>query len=250
MRKLFAAILAAAMLLCLTACGAPKKAELSLFAMDTYMTLVAYGDEAEDALAEASRTINDLESRLSRTREGSEIWTVNHRGTADLDAETSALLANALALSAETDGRFDITVAPLVEAWAIHSDHPRVPGQDETGQLGDGVVPLRFQRAVDVGQNGRSGLLPLGIPGEFGGTVQLSHGDHPLSVHVLFTLYTIFPMSATGFLSKFIRERVLFGGNIWLIVLYLTKKHRHRIKETKNIPQKHILIIERKQMKK
>ena len=135
MRKLFAAILAAAMLLCLTACGAPKKAELSLFAMDTYMTLVAYGDEAEDALAEASRTINDLESRLSRTREGSEIWAVNHRGTADLDAETSALLANALALSAETDGRFDITVAPLVEAWAIHSDHPRVPGQDEIDSL-------------------------------------------------------------------------------------------------------------------
>ena len=60
MKKLLAPLLSAAMLLCLTSCGAPKKAETSLFAMDTYMTLVAYGDGADDALTDAARTINEL----------------------------------------------------------------------------------------------------------------------------------------------------------------------------------------------
>ena len=62
MKRLTCLLLACLTALSLTACGAPKAQEVSLFAMDTYMTLSAYGDSAEEALAAASREINRLES--------------------------------------------------------------------------------------------------------------------------------------------------------------------------------------------
>ena len=51
MKRVCCAVLAA-LLLCLSGCGVQSEPEqLSLFAMDTYMTLAAYGDKASEALA-------------------------------------------------------------------------------------------------------------------------------------------------------------------------------------------------------
>ena len=61
-----------------TGCGVqpaaqPPKAERSLFAMNTYMTFTAYGDDAQDALIEAENLIQEVERNWSVTDEGSEI---------------------------------------------------------------------------------------------------------------------------------------------------------------------------------
>ena len=57
MKRLFCGILAG-LLLCLTGCGAqPEPEQLSLFAMDTYMSLAAYGDGASEALAACDRAL-------------------------------------------------------------------------------------------------------------------------------------------------------------------------------------------------
>ena len=137
-KRLAAACVAVLAALSLPACGERKTAELELFAMDTYMSFTAYGNRAEEALAEAGRTINELEQRLSRTREGSEIWTLNAQGCADISPDTAELIGQALAYAAQTGGAFDITVAPLVELWGITTDTPRVPAKAEI----DALLPL------------------------------------------------------------------------------------------------------------
>lgn len=135
LRRFTVAALLCALLL-LTGCtGADTPKVLSLFAMDTYMTLTAYGKDADEALSEAGRTINDLEQLLSRTREGSDVWQLNHNHTARLQAQTAALLHAALQYAADTDGAFDVTVAPLVEAWNITGETPRVPSEAELAAL-------------------------------------------------------------------------------------------------------------------
>ena len=48
MKRLTCLLLACLTALTLTACGAEKPQEISLFAMDTYMTFVAIGDGAND----------------------------------------------------------------------------------------------------------------------------------------------------------------------------------------------------------
>ena len=137
-KRLACLLLACLTALSLTACGAPKAQEVSLFAMDTYMTLSAYGDSAEEALAAASREINRLESTLSRTIAASDVSRLNAGETVTVQKETRELLERALALSDETGGAFDMTVAPLVSLWGITSDAPHVPSPEEI----DALLPL------------------------------------------------------------------------------------------------------------
>lgn len=138
MKRVCCAVLAA-LLLYLSGCGVQSEPEqLSLFAMDTYMTLAAYGDKASEALAACGQELNRLDGALSRTREGSEIYTLNAQGSADVSQETADLISAALTLSQATGGAFDPTVAPLVTLWGITTDSPRVPQQTEI----DALLPL------------------------------------------------------------------------------------------------------------
>ena len=55
-------------------------AQVEFFAMDTYMTLTAYGDGAEAALEKAQAQVEKLESEWSVTDENSEIYQLDHSG--------------------------------------------------------------------------------------------------------------------------------------------------------------------------
>ena len=61
--------LALLLLLCLslTACASDGPAETEIFAMDTYMTMTAYGENAEAALDKVSNEITALEKLFSVT---------------------------------------------------------------------------------------------------------------------------------------------------------------------------------------
>lgn len=134
MKKITAYLLTVLMLLSLTAC-AEKSASTNLFAMDTYMSLTAYGSNAQTALTDASRRINELERMLSRTVAESDVSKLNESRRAAVSDETAALLGDALQYAAKTDGAFDMTIAPIVNAWGITSDTPRVPDSDEIAAL-------------------------------------------------------------------------------------------------------------------
>ncbi len=137
MKKSVSLLLALLLALSLTACG-QKSETVELFAMDTYMTLSAAGDGAVDVLTQAAQTINSLEASLSRTISTSDVSHLNRDGSAVWDDDAAQLLSWALKYSEETDGAFDITIAPLVELWGITSDSPRVPAQEEI----DALLPL------------------------------------------------------------------------------------------------------------
>ena len=155
-KRLLALLLAALTALSLTACGAEEQPVTSqIFAMDTVMDFAVYGENAQAALTAASQEINALEQRLSRTRAGSEISTLNENGSAELSDETVQLLQSALALSDETGGAFDITIAPL--------DTPRVPSQEEIASL----LPLVGSEHVRI--DGNRVTLDAGCSVDLGG---------------------------------------------------------------------------------
>ena len=163
MKRVCCAVLAA-LLLCLSGCGVQSEPEqLSLFAMDTYMSLVAIGDGASDVLQACSNEINTLEQRLSRTIETSSVAQLNANGSAQLDDDTAALLQAALRYSAETGGAFDVTIAPLVELWGITGDDPRVPAQSEI----DALLPLVGSGHVHL--EGTAAALDEGCAIDLGG---------------------------------------------------------------------------------
>lgn len=163
MKKLICLLLACLLAFSLTACGAPKTETLDIFAMDTYMSLVAVGDGAFDVLQQTANEINTLEQRLSRTIDTSDVSRLNADGSALLDADTAALLDAALQYSAETNGAFDVTIAPLVALWGITTDSPRVPSQEEI----DALLPLVGSEHVRL--SGTTAALDEGCAIDLGG---------------------------------------------------------------------------------
>lgn len=166
MKKLLTLLLTIALLLTLTACT-PKSAGVDIFAMDTYMSLIAYGKNASAALNDCTQAINLLEAEISRTREGSDVDTLNKTGnwTGSLDGTdaTADILAQALQYSAETGGLFDVTVAPLVLLWNITGDTPYVPTQEEI----DALLPLVGSDHIHL--NGNTATLDDGCAVDLGG---------------------------------------------------------------------------------
>ncbi len=125
--------------LCLTGCGQKTtEASAQIFAMDTVMSITAYGKGAEAAVSEAEGQIHALEAKLSRTLPESDVTRINENGTAPttgVSAGARDLLAAAAEYNRATVGAFDITVAPVMDAWGFTGDSYRVPSQVELDEL-------------------------------------------------------------------------------------------------------------------
>lgn len=102
-----------------------------IFAMDTYMTVTAYGDNAQKGVTDAVAEIQRLDNLLSIGKEDSEISKLNKSGCAALSDDTAVMVTKALDLYKSTGGAFDITVLPLMELWGFTTQEYYVPTEDE-----------------------------------------------------------------------------------------------------------------------
>lgn len=139
MKRLFIGGLLVAALM-LAGCGAQTSAEESsqsreVYAMDTVMTLEAYGQNADAALDEAVAEIERLDALWSIASSDGEIARLNAEKQITASADTLALLTRAKEISAATDGLFSTTIAPLMEAWGFTSGDYRVPDEAELSAL-------------------------------------------------------------------------------------------------------------------
>ena len=139
-----------------------KPWEKQLFAMDTVMTLTAYGPNGPNALEEAARELGRLDALWSVGNPQSEVSGLNARGSAAVSADTAALLGRALELSGETDGLFDATIYPLVELWGFPTDDPHVPAPAAVENLLPLVDSAQVTLAGDTVMLGSGQKLDLG----------------------------------------------------------------------------------------
>ncbi|WP_325200186.1 FAD:protein FMN transferase [Oscillibacter sp.] len=128
----------------LSGCGArmsPDEAQESIqvIAMDTAMLITTYGERSPAAAYACEDTIRDLEKKLSRTLEDSDVSRLNAAGRRmEIQGDLLRLLRSAGWYYELTDGAFDVTVAPVVSAWGFTADGFRVPSQAEL----DGLLEL------------------------------------------------------------------------------------------------------------
>lgn len=99
-------------------------------ACDTVVTITAYAPQ--DTVEGTLRVCADYEALLSKTVEGSDIWILNHAGGSPVEvhAETAELLRLAIEIGKESDGAFDVTIAPVSALWDFSADEPVVPNAD------------------------------------------------------------------------------------------------------------------------
>ena len=109
--------------------------ELSFFAMNTPVTLTAYGSSAPRALHEAENTIRAIEHELSVTILSSAVAKLNAGEPLPVSSTAGKTIETALALCAETDGAFDPTLYSALRAWGFTTGEYRVPAREELTEL-------------------------------------------------------------------------------------------------------------------
>lgn len=146
--------------------GTEEKAHRrNFFAMDTYMTMTAYGGtEAEQGLALAERKIRALESALSVTETGSDVYLLNHRegGEVLLGKDAAAVLRAMLGVAADTGGALDPSICPVVTAWGFTSGQPHVPDAES---LAESLKKTGWEK---IRMEGNTAVLPEGMEIDLG----------------------------------------------------------------------------------
>jgi len=89
------------------------------YVMGTYLRITADGPGAVTGMTECFRDVRRLDDVFSRWSGTSELTRLNAAapGTATVSADMAGLLARSLALSAESEGAFDVRVGPLTTIW-------------------------------------------------------------------------------------------------------------------------------------
>lgn len=136
-----------------------EEASKDIFAMDTYMTVTAYGAKAQEAVDEAEAEIQRLDELLSTGNEESEIAQLNQNKSATLSEDAGYLVERALELNKETDGAFDIAIYPVMEAWGFPTQNYQVPTADTLESLlkladASQIIYDEDSRKISFGQEG------------------------------------------------------------------------------------------------
>lgn len=163
----------------LTGCGSkePEKTEKQIFAMDTVMTLTAYGEAAGPALDAAAAQINETARLLDPEQEGSLVWTLNHSGGAQTEVPELLyhMLDTAGTVYARSGGALDLSVYPVVRTWGFIDQAYRVPSPDEIAAAMEGVD----YAAVTYEQTGDTcfAAVPDGMEISFGSVAKGAMSD-------------------------------------------------------------------------
>ncbi len=111
--------------------GDSTSASRDVFAMDTYMTVKAYGANADQAVDDAENEINRLDKLLSTGSDTSEVAEINENGGGTLSSDGQYLMKTSLALYKSTGGLFDISIYPVMQLWGFPTKDYKVPDKDE-----------------------------------------------------------------------------------------------------------------------
>lgn len=169
-----AAVLLLSAALVLSGCQrVPKKAETTIFAMDTVMSLAVYGEGQQKTLLDRCvEEIYALDRQLSAENPDSFVYALNHAGGEWAEVPDSAILAlfmDTLALCEKTGGALDVTAYPATQAWGFTTGDYRVPDAAELEKLAGRIDYTAVGTSNWEGPSRRGGVcLPEGMALDLG----------------------------------------------------------------------------------
>jgi len=126
--------------------------------LDTLISIQAYGTNASEAIDKVFQRIDEIEKKMSAKADYSEVIGINQmagQGFSKVSPDTFFVIEKGLYYAKLSEGKFDITVGPLVELWGIGTDHARLPGSEEIRE----VLPLVDFTKVEINEEDRSVFL-------------------------------------------------------------------------------------------
>ena len=164
MKKHFISAMLSALLF-LTGCSAessPEPVQGTFFAMDTMMDFTIYGESG--LIDQSESLIASLESLVSVTDTGSELYAINQTGSGTLTGKASSLMEQALEICRRTDGALDLSIYPIVRAWGFTTGSYQVPDEAEI----QASLPLVDYRKIQYDAATGTVTLPEGMEIDLG----------------------------------------------------------------------------------
>lgn len=143
--------------------SARREYKRQIFAMDTIMTLTAYGPGGDEALDSAVEEINRIDALLSTENSESEVSKINQSGSGTLSADTREIIDRSLDIYQETRGLFDITIYPVMRLWGFTDGEYYVPTDQEISEI------LKLVDASSIVLSGDFAILGEGQEIDLGG---------------------------------------------------------------------------------
>ena len=138
-----------------------------VFAMDTYMTLTAYGENAQEAVEVGIAEIQRLDDLLSTGKDTSEVAQINANGGGVLSEDTDYLVKRALDIYQSTNGAFDISIYPVMQLWGFTTGNFAVPSESD---LAAKLALVDAGKIILSEENGQTSIsLPEGMEIDLGG---------------------------------------------------------------------------------
>lgn len=152
------------------------------FMLDTLVSIQAFGPDASDAIEKAFARIDDIEKKMTSKADFSEVISINELAGRDfykVSPDTFFVIKKGLYFSNLSEGKFDITVGPLVKLWGIGTEHARVPSKAEISK----ILPLVDYRQIELDEKNNSVFLKRpGMSIELGGIAKGYAADEAVKV--------------------------------------------------------------------
>ena len=135
--------------------------------LHTVVQLSIYHENQEAAMDGAIELIKEMESLLSATQKGSDIYRINEaagKEAVKVDKRTVELIERALEASQASHGRFDISIGVINKLWNIGSKNARKPAPTEIAA----ALPFVDYSQVQVNSKEQTVYIEEGMSLELG----------------------------------------------------------------------------------
>lgn len=145
--RLFSVVLCFAMVLSMSGCGEAKMSQKQVFAMDTVMTLTAYGKKAEDGLEAAEAVITSMDKMLDPQLSTSVTSSINNANGENVavPGQVAKMISTAQLVYTQTGGALDLSIYPLVKLWGFIDSKYYIPTETE---IAENLKKLCFDKLV------------------------------------------------------------------------------------------------------
>lgn len=130
----------------LTGCSSNLSVSKTGFFLDTVISITLYHTDCAEPLETCFALLESYEALFSRTKEGSDVWNINHSGgkPVSVSEETAKLLHLALQYAQLSDGAFDPTIASVLSLWNFDADRKTGTVPDASA-LSDALTHVNYE---------------------------------------------------------------------------------------------------------
>ncbi len=141
----------------------PSQISKTGFYFDTVISVTIYDSNDETLLDECFKLADKYENMLSRTKEGSDIWNINHAGGSPVSVskDTADLLNIALKYAEFSDGKVDPTIGVISTLWDFSETSDSVVPDSDI--LADAVSHVNY-KYITISNINTSPLVILSDP--------------------------------------------------------------------------------------